>query len=145
MKISSAGLELLKAHEGYSDKAYLCPAGVWTIAYGHTGGVKPGDTCTQEQAGLWLLEDTEDAATAIARNVKVALTQNQFDALVSFVYNVGGPAFAGSTMLRKLNAGDYTGASNEFARWNKGGGKILNGLVARRSDERDLFVTGIGV
>lgn len=155
MIVSSSGLALMKGHEGCRLKAYLCSAGVWTIGYGHTRGVKEGDTCTQRQADDWLLEDSGFAEKAVNDEVKVSLTQNQFDALVSFVYNVGvgrrltdpkGPAgFLGSTLLRKLNAGDYTGAADEFSKWVRGGGKILNGLVARRADERALFLTGVGV
>jgi Phage-related lysozyme (muraminidase) len=144
MKVSAAGLDCIKGHEGLRLKAYLDTGGVWTIGYGHTAGVKEGDTCTPEQAYAWLDEDADIAERAINQLVKVPLTQNQFDALVSFVYNIGRPEFFTSTLLRKLNAGDYTGAAGQFGRWIYDNGKIINGLVLRRSDERDLFVTGIG-
>lgn len=145
MKMSAAGLELLKAHEGLRLKAYLDTGGVWTIGWGHTQGVKEGDTGTREQAVAWLDDDNDAAERAVNQLVTCALTQNQFDALVSFVFNIGRQQFFTSTMLRKLNAGDYVGASTQFGRWVYDNGKIQNGLVARRSDERDLFVTGIGV
>lgn len=150
MKISKAGLDLLKVYEqgphgGFARKAYKCSGGVWTIAWGHTRGVKEGDTCTAEQADAYLLDDVAFAEGAVNRLVEVPLTQPQFDALVCLVFNIGAGAFAGSTLLRLLNAGDYTGAANQFPRWNKSKGVILNGLVARRADEKALFLTGIGV
>lgn len=145
MKISSAGLALTKGHEGCRLKAYLDTGDVWTIGWGHTRGVKEGDTCTQEQADAWLNEDNDIAERDVNELVKVPLTQNQFDALVDFVFNIGRTQFATSTLLRKLNAGDYVGAANQFGRWIYDNGKIINGLVARRSDTRDLFMTGIGV
>lgn len=112
----------------------------WTIGYGHTRNVKQGDKCTEAQATTWLHEDLFDAEAAV-NQVAVPLSQFQFDALVSFVFNVGSGNFAKSTLLRKLNAGDYDGAADEFPRWNKSGGRELNGLTARRADEKDLFQT----
>lgn len=144
MKTSASGLSLLKAHEGCRLKAYMDTGGVWTIGYGHTEGVRAGDTCTQAQAEAWLVEDVVDAEKQVGNGVRVPLTQNQFDALVSLVYNIGGGAFFSSTLLRKLNAGDYTGAAGQFTRWIFDNGMIVNGLVLRRSDERALFLTGIG-
>lgn len=114
---------------------------VWTIGYGHTKGVKPGMTITEEQAEIYLKEDVKWAEDAVNKLVKVKLNQNQFDALVSFVFNIGESQFSTSTMLRKLNVGDYEGASNEFPRWNKQKGKVLNGLIRRREMERTLFLT----
>lgn len=139
MNLSQNGIELLKAHEGYSSKAYLCPAGVWTIGYGHTGQVKDGDRCTREQAEEWLRQDVHVAEEDVNSLVRAKLSQNQFDALVSFVYNVGHGSFASSTLLRLLNEGRYDLAAAQFPRWVYAGGKQLNGLVARRTDERELF------
>lgn len=141
MKISAAGLELLKGHEGLRLKAYPDTGRVATIGYGHTHGVRLGDTCTKEQAATWLGQDAHLAEVAVNGLVRVPLTQNQFDALVSFVFNVGGNAFATSTMLRLLNSGDYAGAAKQFDRWVYDNGKVINGLVLRRADERDLFLS----
>lgn len=140
MKISAAGLELLKGHEGLRLKAYLDTGGVPTIGYGHTKGVKMGDTCTKEQALKWLDEDADSAENDVNRLVTVPLNQNQFDALTSFVYNIGGDEFSTSTLRRKLNACDYIGAANQFGRWIYDDGKIINGLILRRADERELFL-----
>lgn len=147
MKIANPGLDIIKASEGMRLKAYLCPANVWTIAYGHTKGVKEGDTCTITQADRFLREDCAEAEEAIKRLVTVPLNQNQFDALVSFVFNVGADEDADtiaeglgdSTLLRKLNAADYVGAALEFTKWNKAKGKVLPGLVKRRAAEQTLF------
>lgn len=137
---SSRCVDLVKSFEGFFDHAYQCPAGVWTIGYGTTKGVKPGDRCTHEQAEQWLADELADKAERVDELVKVAVTQNQFDALCSFSYNVGSYALEKSTLLRKLNAGDIHGAADEFPRWNKGGGKVLPGLVRRRDAERALFL-----
>lgn len=133
-------LSIIKLSEGLRLEAYLCPAGVWTIGYGHTKGVKKGDFITLEEAEMLLREDVKDAENAVNKYVKVGINQNQFDALVSFVFNLGSGNFKTSTLLRKLNTGDYLGAANEFKRWNKAGGKVLNGLVKRREDEANLFI-----
>ena len=132
--------------ERFSDTAYLCPAGVWTIGYGTTvypGGarVTQGDTCTEGQAQAWLQNDLAGAGAAVAREVKVDLTQNQFDALTSFVYNLGAGALQSSTLLRLLNEGDYAGAVAQFQFWVHGGGRVLPGLVTRRAAEAELFKT----
>lgn len=139
-QINDAGLKLVKEFEGYKDRAYLCPANVWTIGYGHTKGVRQGDRCTQLQATEWLIDDLEEASSMVRIYVMNDLNSNQYSALVSFVFNVGSGAFRRSTMLRKLNAGDYKGAAAQFERWNKGGGKVLAGLTRRRAAERDLFL-----
>ncbi|WP_350305569.1 lysozyme [Photorhabdus viridis] len=141
MQISEKGLKELKSYEGCSLTAYLCPARVWTIGYGHTHGVKPGDAITDEQATQFLLEDLAPVYITIESNVKVPLTQGQFDALCSFIFNCGAGAFVRSTLLKKLNAGDYKGAANEFMRWNQAGGRILPGLDARRASERSMFLS----
>ena len=140
MKISDEGLELIKEYERLVLGAYMpTPKDVPTIGYGHTKGVKMGDTCTPLQADTWLREDCEEAERCIAKYVTVPLMQNEFDALVSFVFNVGCGAFAGSTMLKLLNAGDYDAAALQFRRWNKQARTVLAGLTRRRTDEERLF------
>jgi lysozyme len=147
MKISNKGVGLVKHFEGLFLMSYLCPAQVWTIGYGHTGithndgTVKRGMKITQEKAeGLLAMDLNTKYAPDVTRMVKVPLTQNQFDALVSFHFNTG--ALGKSTLLRKLNAGDYQGAAAEFGKWTRGGGRVLPGLVRRRKAERHLFETG---
>ena len=135
------GLSLIKKFEGCTLKAYRCPAGVWTIGYGRTTNVKAGDTCTQAQADAWLLEEYQAFRAKVLKLVKVPLTANQLGALVSFTYNVGVGALANSTLLKLLNAGDYKGAVAQFARWNKAGGRVLNGLTRRRAAEALLFAS----
>ena len=137
--ITSKSLDLVKHFEGCKLSAYKCPAGVWTIGYGHTAGVKQGDTCTQMQADLWLKNELAAQERTINEFVIVKITQNQRDALASFIYNVGPGAFKNSTLARKLNNGDYVGAAAEFAKWTKAGGKTLPGLISRRAAERALF------
>lgn len=146
--INYRGLDIIKRAEGLRLEAYLCPADVWTIGYGHTKGVKQGDTCTEAQAEAWLREDCGEAERAVARLVRVPITDNQFSALVSFAFNVGtdedadtiAEGLGDSTLLRKLNMGDYIGAANEFPKWNKAGGRVLMGLSTRRAAERNLFL-----
>lgn len=137
--INDAALELIKRHEGLRTTAYKCPAGVWTIGYGHTSGVRKGMRCTETQAEVWLMDDLRESEQAVDYLVKVPLTDNQRGALVSFVFNVGAGNFAASTLLRKLNAGDYASAADEFRRWNKASGKVLVGLTRRRAAEAELF------
>ena len=141
MKTSKKGIELIKKYEGFSSQAYHCPAGVLTIGYGHTKMVKKNDKITKEQAEKLLKEDLVSRELCVEKAVKVPLTQAMFDSLVSFVYNVGSGNFTTSTLLKKLNKGDYVGASNEFPRWNKARKVVLNGLVKRREDERKLFLS----
>ena len=144
MRPSEDGLDLIKRYEGYSDRAYPDPgtgSSPWTIGYGHTRGVRPGMTCTKEQADAWVCEDVESAERAVQDYVRVPLTQGQFDALVSFIYNVGVHNFNTSTLLRKLNAVDYEGAANEFPRWDHAGGRVLAGLTRRREAERRMFLS----
>jgi lysozyme len=142
MKISVHGLNLIKRFEGLRLQAYQCSAGVWTIGYGHTSGVRPGDIIDEAQAGIFLRRDVAASENIVRRFVTVALNQHQFDALVSFVFNLGSGNFAASTLLRKLNASDYAGAAEEFSRWVHADGKPLPGLVRRREAERHLFMTG---
>jgi len=133
----------IKKWEALRLKAYVCPAGAWTIGYGHTKTAKPGMVITEKEAERLLRWDLDWAEEAVRNGVKVDITQPQFDALVSFTYNVGAGAFRSSTLLRKLNAGDHEGAAQEFKRWNKGGGRVIQGLVNRRADEERLFRSGM--
>lgn len=140
MSLSQNGLDLIKGFEGLRLNAYQDSAGVWTIGYGHTGpDVRPGMSITQAQAEQLLRQDVARFEQAVRDNVRVPLTQNQFDALVSFTYNVGEGALQDSTLLRKLNAGDYAGAQTEFGRWVYAGGERLEGLERRRAAEAALF------
>lgn len=140
MKISNEGLNLIKKYEGLKLEAYLCPANVWTIGYGHTGDdVEEGMEISEEEATDLLVKDLNRFEDVVNR-VKSPLTQSMYDALVSFTYNVGGGAFLKSTLLRKLAVQDYVGAAEEFPKWNKGGGRVLNGLVRRRAEEKALFL-----
>lgn len=140
MVTSERGLDLIRRFEGVKRRAYLCPAGVWTIGYGHTKGVKEGDTCSEQQADQWLQDDLRASEEAVNRLVAVPLTQAQFDALVSFTFNLGTGNLYSSTLLRKLNVSDYAGAADQFLRWTKAKGRELPGLVRRRAAERDLFL-----
>lgn len=133
------GINIVKFYEGLRLQAYLCPAGIPTIGYGHTKGVKLGDTCTREQAEKWLETDFFTAKQEVKAVVKVPLKENQLDALASFVFNLGARKFSQSTLLKKLNAGDYSGAAAEFDKWVFAGKVKLNGLVKRRASERQLF------
>lgn len=142
MKTSDRGLHFIMAHEGVRLEAYPDPGTggePWTIGVGHTSGVRQGDTCTMDQAMAYLRQDVGVAEDAVNRLVNVALTQEQFDALVDFTFNEGPGALASSTLLRLLNAGDYAGADRQFARWNFANGRVLPGLVTRRADEAALF------
>lgn len=148
MKTSTRGRQLIQRHEGLRLKTYVDPVGVNTIGYGSTGEhAYPGNEITQAQAEEILADDLLTAERAVNRLVTVSLTQSQFDALVSFTFNLGSGALERSTLLRKLNAGDYEGASAEFGRWINGrvNGKLtpLPGLVKRRADEAALFSKGI--
>lgn len=137
------GLELIKEFEGLRLTAYLCPAQVWTIGYGHTAGVRQGDVIIEAQADAFLRHDLAASELAVGRRVTALLNQNQFDALVSFTFNLGAGNLSRSTLLKKLNAGDYAGAAEEFLRWNRAGGKPLAGLSRRRAAERALFLTEV--
>lgn len=139
MKISNRGLDLIKAHEGCSLKAYVCPAGKLTIGYGHTGNVKTTDVITQEQANKFIADDCEWAEAVINGLVRVPLNQNQFDALCSFVFNVGPTLFRVSTLLRLINEYRFDQAALEFPRWKYAAGKELEGLKMRREAEQQLF------
>lgn len=144
MQLSHSGLEFLKDQEGFKAKAYKDGGGVWTIGYGTTRingkPVEEGMTCTESEALLWLAQDTASAQTLLNKSVRVPLRQGQFDALVSFVYNIGEDAFSKSTLLRMLNMGDYMGAYAQFSRWDMDGGKVVLGLTKRRMREQSLFI-----
>jgi len=144
MKIGEQGLKLIKKFEGLRLEAYVCPAGIWTIGYGSTfifgRRVEPNDIITEEEAEAALLDHLEcEVYPVLTALVHSELNQNQFDALCSFIYNLGKGAFEQSTLLRKLNRKDYAGAAREFKRWVYAGGKKLEGLITRRAAEAALF------
>lgn len=143
MKFSNPNL--IKEFEGLRLEAYQCSAGVWTIGYGSTrgisgGSIKEGDTITLDEAEMLLQRDLEPFSEYVNKVVKVPLTQNQFDALVSLVYNIGNGNFKFSTLLRHLNNADYQDAADQFLVWRKAGGKVIRGLEIRRAKERELFL-----
>lgn len=139
--VNRATLDLIKRFEGRYLKAYICPAGVLTIGYGHTGkDVKLNMTITEEDADRLLWNDIEIFATGVNVLVKVPLNENQFGALVSFSFNVGLGALEKSTLLRLLNNGLYDQVPAQLMRWNKGGGRELSGLTKRRAAEAELFM-----
>ena len=142
--VSTAGINLICSFEGLRLNAYDDGVGVWTIGFGTTiypNGikVKKGDTCTEAQAKAYMAHDLKKFESAVNSAVTMSINQNQFDALVSLAYNIGTNAFKNSTLVKKLNAGDIRGAAAQFDVWNKGGGKVMQGLVNRRAVERKLF------
>jgi lysozyme len=139
LSLSDDGLGLIQHFESLRLTAYQDSAGVWTIGWGHTGNVHPGDRVTRAEADALLRNDVAWAETAVRNAVDVPLTQGQFDALVSFAFNVGAGAFENSTLLARLNAGDSSGAQDQFGRWIYAGGEVLPGLVRRRAAEADTF------
>jgi len=146
MQISKTGIELIKRFEGLELKAYQDSVGVWTIAYGWTQPVDgrkigPGMVIDQATADRLLKCGVVQYEQGVNQLVKVNITQGQFDALVSFAYNLGLRSLSTSTLLQKLNAGDKQGAANEFGRWVNAGGKRLEGLVKRRVAEREMFLS----
>ena len=144
MRIGSKGLKLIKDFEGLHLQAYICPAGVPTIGYGHTRTVSLSDvnsrlTIAEYTADELLKQDVRFAEIAVYSQLQT-LNQNQFDALVSFTFNVGATAFKGSTLLRKIKSGaPEEEIRYEFSRWNKIGGKSSNGLTRRRQAEANLY------
>jgi lysozyme len=139
MNLGYNGTKILKFFEGCRLTAYQDSVGVWTIGYGHTKGVHAGMSITQEEAEQMLLAELEEYEGYIEKYVTVPLTQNQFDALVVWVYNLGPTNLRRSTLLKELNSGNYTAAGKEITKWNKAGGKVLAGLVKRREAEAELF------
>ena len=145
--INKATVDLIKGFEGLRLKAYQDSVGVWTIGYGHTAmsgppAPKAGMIISSEEAEAILKDDVTDFAKGVAAVIKVPVTDNEFGAIVSFAFNVGLGNLKASTLLKKLNAGDKAGAANEFAKWNKAGGKVLTGLTRRRAAEKALFLKG---
>jgi lysozyme len=147
MRTGKRGLDLIRHFEGFAPRPYTCPAGHCTVGYGeviHRGPCKAQEVAefvplTEYDATLRLLKKLEFFEAGVRRLVKVPLTQNQFDALVSFAYNLGLGALEGSTLLRKLNQGDYDAVPGELARWNKAAGEVMPGLVRRREAEGLLW------
>lgn len=140
MRTSKQGIDLIKHFEGFRSEAYRCPAGVWTIGYGHTAGVCRGDVVASEQlAEQWLADDLQKAEAAVGRNCP-AINQNRFDALVSFTFNLGERNLLRSTLLKRLKANpDDPCIRAEFLRWNRANGQVLDGLTRRRKAEADLY------
>ena len=141
MKISSAGLSIIKEFEGFRANAYRDPVNVWTIGFGTIRGVKPGDVITRAEAERRLRQELVEYERAVERATGGNATQPQFDALVSFAYNVGVKGMAGSTVIKRHNAGDHQAAARAFALWNKAGGKVWPGLTRRRAAEAALYLT----
>lgn len=143
MRDLTDAVDLIKQFEGMRLTSYKCPAGVWTIGYGSTTfeghKVTEGMTITEKQAEQQLIRDLQPACRAIDAYVTAPLNNNQYCALVSFVYNIGSGNFKTSTLVKKLNAEDYQGASDELLRWNKSNGHVLEGLCRRREAEKKLF------
>lgn len=139
MQPSQDAIDLVKASEGMRLQAYQDTGSVWTIGYGHTRGVRPGQSITEAEADALLIDDLDDAADAVRASVTVPLTQGQFDALCDFVFNLGAGRLRDSTLLRLLNQRKYGEASAQFRFWVMAGGKPLPGLVKRRAAERALF------
>ena len=143
MRTSMQGITAISDHEGFRDRPYKDVAGFWTIGYGHK--LKSGewwDRITPEFARELLVQDVGIAEDAVNAYVTVPLSQPQFDALVSLAYNIGVGAFKRSTLLQKLNAGDYDGALAQFALWRRAGGQVVQGLVNRRAAEAQMFASG---
>lgn len=145
MHVSPSGVDLICNFEGLRLKAYDDGVGVWTIGFGTTKypngiRVKKGDTCTLDQAKAYMQNDLKSFEQTVNNTVKVPLNQNQFDALVSLAYNIGSTAFKNSTLVKRLNEGNYKAAANQFNVWVNAGGKRMQGLVNRRAAERTLFL-----
>ena len=141
MNVSQNAIDLIKHYEGFSSKPYYCPAGISTIGYGHV--LRKDENfqfITEEDAEAILKQDCSWAEQAVIALTSIPLNQNQFDALVSFVFNLGSGSYQASTLRRKLNRGDAKGAADEFKRWVYAGGIKLKGLVVRRKAEQELFL-----
>jgi lysozyme len=137
---SEDGLNLTKQFEGFELNAYADSGGVWTIGYGHTGpGVCAGLIVTEEQADTFLASDVAGAVTAVNRLVTSGISQNQFDALVDFTFNLGPASLAQSTLLRYVNSGDFDNAALQFSLWDHCRGVVVPGLLKRRNAEATLF------
>lgn len=143
MRLSDEGVALLKEYEGFSATAYRCPAGKLTAGYGHVLLAGEAQECplTEAKAEAWLRRDVEKIEKTLENMVLLPLAQGQWDAVVCLAYNIGCAALSKSTLLRKINAGDVSGAAGEFERWIFAGGRVLPGLVRRRQAEKQLFMT----
>ena len=141
MKTSKEGIALITYFEKFEPKAYVCPGGKWTIGYGHTQGVKEGDVITEEEGVRLLQEDLAEAERYVRMYVHTPLRQNQFDSLVSFVFNVGSGNFKRSALLKEVNydADGFNEIRPRFMAWVKAGGKVQNGLIARRKKEAEMY------
>ena len=145
-RMTDEGLDLIKLYEGYSSSPYLCPAQHWTIGYGAIWGMddkrvtEDHPDINEDQADYLLRRDVKKSEMAVLRHIRVPLEDGQFNSLCSFVFNLGSGALQSSTLRRKINRGDYIGASNEFPRWGYAGGRKLKGLVRRREHERLMFI-----
>lgn len=137
--LGSDGEALIKSFEQFRSAAYLDSRNIPTIGWGHTKGVKMGDTCTMAQAEIWFHQDTQTAASGLVSSVTATLAQYQEDALISFTFNVGVEAEQHSTMSRLVNVRDFAGASAEFPKWNHVDGVVNAGLTRRRAAEQALF------
>jgi len=146
--MTDEGLDLIKLYEGYSSSPYLCPAQHWTIGYGAIWGLdgkrvtKDHPDINKDRADQLLRRDVRKSQVAVLRLIKVPLEDGQFDSLCSFVFNLGSGSLQSSTLRRKINRGDYIGASDEFPRWVFAGGRKLKGLIKRRNHERLMFIGG---
>ncbi|NIG88688.1 lysozyme [Serratia symbiotica] len=140
MKTSQVGKDLIRQYEGLKLTAYKCSAGKDTIGYGHIHGVKPGDYITKAQADAFLDADLAVFELTVNTAIKRPMNQHQFDTMVALAFNIGGAAFAGSTLVKVFNTGDTQGATKEFPRWCHCGGDVLPGLVKRRAAEREMFL-----
>ena len=147
--INEAGLGIIKSFEGFASSPYLCPANRWTIGFGSTWDIKGNAVTgshlpvTRDEAGRLLAREVRHVEGAINKLVKSELTENMFSAIASLVYNIGTGNFQRSTLKMKLNRGEYENAADEFPKWRKAGGRILKGLVRRRAEERQLFLTDV--
>jgi lysozyme len=139
MKTSAEGIALIKKFEGLELDSYQCSANVWTLGYGHTQGVAEGDSCSEEEAEIILVNDLKEFEAYVNALVDVELDQNQFDALVAWTFNLGPTNLRTSTLLKKLNDGEYHNVPSEIKRWNRAGGQVLDGLIRRREAEALLF------
>lgn len=144
MQTSKKGRDFIKGFEALRLIAYPDPGTggkPWTIGWGHTKGVRQGDHITQDQAEQFFSDDLAVYELTVNSAIKCPMTQSQFDAMVSLAFNIGGPAFAGSTLVKKFNVGDAKGAADEFPKWKNSGGKVMPGLVKRRAAEREVFLS----
>ena len=139
MKTSAEGIALIKKFEGLELDSYQCSANVWTLGYGHTQGLAEGASCSEEEAEIILVNALKEFETYVNALVDVELDQNQFDALVAWTFNLGPTNLRTSTLLKKLNAGEYNDVPSEIKRWNRAGGQVLDGLIRRREAEALLF------